>query len=106
MTFKTIVAEERHAIPSDWRRVLAKFPDDLRDAWEERAAIIQYDGQEPRPTAERRAFECITRAYEEAAALLRAHLHSATHVECGRVGETSAMAARGRLGTAAQGECH
>ena len=77
MTFKTIVAEERHAIPSDWRRVLAKFPDDLWDAWEERAAIIQYDGQEPRPTAERRAFECITRAYEEAAALLRDHLDSA-----------------------------
>ena len=77
MTFKTIVAEERHAIPSDWRRVLAKFPNDLWDAWEERAAIIQYDGQEPRPTAERRAFECITRAYEEAAALLRDHLDSA-----------------------------
>lgn len=77
MTFKTIVAEERHAIPSDWRRVLAKFPNDLWDAWEERAAIIQYDGQETRPTAERRAFECITRAYEEAAALLRDHLDSA-----------------------------
>ena len=77
MTFKTIVAEERHAIPSGWRRVLAKFPNDLWDAWEERAAIIQYDGQEPRPTAERRAFECITRAYEEAAALLRDHLDSA-----------------------------
>jgi hypothetical protein len=77
VTFKTIVAEERHAIPLEWRRVLAKFPNDLWDAWEERAAIIQYDGQEPRPTAERRAFECITRAYEEAAALLRDHLDSA-----------------------------
>lgn len=82
MTFKTIEAEERHAIPADWRKVLAKFPDDLRDAWEERAAIIQYDGQEPRPTAERRAFECIASAYEEAAALLWAHLQVSADPSC------------------------
>jgi hypothetical protein len=96
VTFKMIVVEERYAIPSDWRRVLAKFPDDLREAWEERAAIIQYDGLEPRPTAERRALECITRAYEEATALLMAHFPTSPHAECGPVGETSAMAAGGR----------
>ncbi len=61
-------------IPPDWRSVLSLFPDDARDAWEERAAIIQYDGREPRPTAERRAFECIVDAYEEAGRALRAHL--------------------------------
>jgi hypothetical protein len=97
VTFKMIVVEERYAIPTDWRRVLAKFPDDLRDAWEERAAIIQYDGREPRPTAERRAFECVTRTYEEATALLMAHLPISPHTECGPVGETSAMAAGRRL---------
>ncbi len=76
MFVRTIIAEEKIPSPSDWRAILARFPDDLRDVWEERAAIIQYDGGEPRPTAERRAFECITHAYEEAAALLRDHLDS------------------------------
>ena len=62
------------AIPPDWRSVLALFSDDARDAWEERAAIIQYDGREPRPTTERRAFQCVVDAYEEAEQALRAHL--------------------------------
>ena len=52
----------RRFIPSDWRSVLATFPEDIRDAWEERAAIIEFDGREPRPTAERRAFECVVGA--------------------------------------------
>lgn len=85
MTFKVtvrVVPGESAPVPADWRSVLAKFPPALLDAWEERAAIIQYDGQEPRPTAERRAFDCIVRSEEEADALLRAHIAVAT----GRVG--------------------
>jgi hypothetical protein len=35
------------------------LPPDVREAYEERAALIEYDGGEPRKTAERRAFECI-----------------------------------------------
>jgi hypothetical protein len=61
----------REPIPPDWRSFLARFPHDVREAWEERAAIIQYDGGEPRPTAERRAFECIVSDYVEARAILR-----------------------------------
>jgi hypothetical protein len=60
----------REPIPPDWRSLLARFPTDVREAWEERAAIIQYDGGEPRPTAERRAFDCIVSDYAEARAIL------------------------------------
>jgi hypothetical protein len=60
--------------PRDWREILAEFPEEIRDAWEERAAIIEYDGREPRPTAERRAFECIVDQFESAAAILRARI--------------------------------
>jgi hypothetical protein len=48
-------------LPSDWRRWLDALPEDLRDAYEERAALIEYDGGEKRATAERRAFECVLR---------------------------------------------
>lgn len=58
------------SVPKEWRAILAQFPQDVRDAWEERAAIIEYDGREPRPTAERRAFECIVGEFEEAAIIL------------------------------------
>jgi hypothetical protein len=61
-------------IPSDWRDVLLRFSSDIRDAWDERAAIIEYDGNEPRPTAERRAFECIVGHFREAEQLLQAHV--------------------------------
>jgi hypothetical protein len=71
-------------IPTDWRRILAKFPEDIRDAWEERAAIIQYDGCEPRPTAERRAFECVVGQFEVAARLLRDHVAIPTARAAGR----------------------
>jgi hypothetical protein len=37
---------------------VAGWPDDLRDDFEERAAIIEYDGREPREVAERRAYGC------------------------------------------------
>ena len=66
-------SDARTIIPQDWRSVLAEFPEDIRDAWEERAAIIEYDGREPRPTAERRAFECVLEQFEEAQTVLRAH---------------------------------
>jgi hypothetical protein len=46
-------------LPPDWRIWLDLLPDDLRDAYEERAALIEYDGGEKRRTAERRAFECV-----------------------------------------------
>ncbi len=62
--------EVRTVIPADWRDRLAAMPEHVREAWEERAAIIEYDGCEPRPTAERRAFECMIEQFAEARALL------------------------------------
>ena len=62
----------RSLIPTNWRIVLDAFPPHLLEEWEERAAIIQYDGGEPRPTAERRAFECIIHGFAEAQELLNA----------------------------------
>ena len=64
--------DDVRSVPHEWRAILAKFPEEVREAWEERAAIIEYDGREPRPTAERRAFECIVEQFEEAASILRA----------------------------------
>ncbi len=46
-------------LPSNWRRLLDALPPDVREAYEERAALIEYDGGEKRRTAERRAFECV-----------------------------------------------
>jgi hypothetical protein len=46
-------------LPSHWRRLLDALPPDVREAYEERAALIEYDGGEKRKTAERRAFECV-----------------------------------------------
>jgi hypothetical protein len=46
-------------LPSHWRRLIETLPPDVRDSYEERAALIEYDGGEPRKTAERRAFECV-----------------------------------------------
>jgi hypothetical protein len=63
---------ETTTIPRDWRKLLDAMPDQVREAWEERAAIIEYDGCEPRPTAERRAFECMLDQFEEARAVLAA----------------------------------
>jgi len=50
---------EGSPLPTDWRDWLDLLPDDLRDAYEERAALIEFDGGEKRRTAERRAFECV-----------------------------------------------
>ena len=50
-------------LPTNWRRLLAEMPEDFRDAYEERAALIEYDGGEKRRTAERRAFECMWMQY-------------------------------------------
>lgn len=46
-------------LPADWRVLLDLLPEDLRELYEERAALIEYDGGEKRATAERRAFECL-----------------------------------------------
>jgi hypothetical protein len=46
-------------LPADWRALLDLLPEDLRETYEERAALIEFDGGEKRATAERRAFECV-----------------------------------------------
>jgi len=46
-------------LPADWRALVDSLPEDLRELYEERAALIEYDGGEKRATAERRAFECV-----------------------------------------------
>ncbi|MCI4679348.1 hypothetical protein K9U39_14550 [Rhodoblastus acidophilus] len=46
-------------LPADWRALLDLLPENLRELYEERAALIEYDGGEKRATAERRAFECV-----------------------------------------------
>lgn len=45
-----------------WRVEVEKWPPDMRDTWEERSAIIEFDGGFPRPEAERRAYEIVRRA--------------------------------------------
>jgi hypothetical protein len=59
-------------LPSDWRAWLDRLPEDLRDAYEERAALIEFDGGEKRRTAERRAFECVVWRDEAARTFLDA----------------------------------
>ena len=59
-------------LPADWRRLLAELPEDLLDLYEERAALIEYDGGEKRKTAERRAFECVIGQSEAAAGIYAA----------------------------------
>jgi hypothetical protein len=51
---------------ADWRDLLDELPEDWRDLYEERAALIEYDGGEKRATAERRAFECVMMQAEAA----------------------------------------
>ena len=58
-------------IPRNWRAMLAELPEGMKEAWEERAAIIQYDGGEPRSTAERRAFECVVQDFADIPAILK-----------------------------------
>lgn len=50
---------------SDFRRAIEHWPPDWRDAYEERAAIIEFDGRERRAKAEYRAYWCIKQAMEE-----------------------------------------
>jgi hypothetical protein len=59
-------------LPANWRRLLAVLPEEARDLFEERAALIEFDGGEKRKTAERRAFECVIGQNAEAAALFDA----------------------------------
>lgn len=51
------------------RRTIAGWPEDLRDLWEERAAVLEYDHGLPRLVAERRAY-LIVRDANEAAVLM------------------------------------
>jgi hypothetical protein len=44
-----------------WRTELAHWPPDWREAWEERAAIMEYDANLPRDEAEKLAFEDVKR---------------------------------------------
>jgi hypothetical protein len=55
----TVHAGGGRPLPRNWRSLLAHLPEDLRDLYEERAALIEYDGGEKRASAERRAFECV-----------------------------------------------
>jgi hypothetical protein len=54
----TIHAGGAAPLPADWRRILDLLPAEWRERYEERAAMIEFDGGEKRATAERRAFEC------------------------------------------------
>jgi len=51
---------------------VALWPQDLREAWGERAAIMEYDGGLPRPAAERRAYEIVRTAHEAALLMAKA----------------------------------
>jgi hypothetical protein len=66
----TLHSGDARPLPADWRTLLDLLPEDLRDLYEERAALIEYDGGEKRATAERRAFECVM--HEAQAAFLPA----------------------------------
>jgi hypothetical protein len=57
--FLTLHSGGARPLPSDWRALLDLLPEDLREIYEERAALIEYDGGEKRAAAERRAFECV-----------------------------------------------
>ena len=54
-----VVDGDARPLAADWRRALDHLPEAWREFYEERAALIEYDGGEPRATAERRAFECV-----------------------------------------------
>jgi hypothetical protein len=43
----------------DHMQIIATWPEDMRDQWEERAAIMEHDAQLGRSVAERKAFEDI-----------------------------------------------
>jgi hypothetical protein len=43
----------------NWQEQLAAWPEEWRDLWEERASIMEYDGNLARDDAERQAFELL-----------------------------------------------
>lgn len=71
-----VTAEDRRALQAGlevlWRSVVAGWPEDLRADFEERAAIMEFDGGLPRPMAERRAYQ-IVRSAEAVARLIRSN---------------------------------
>ena len=52
-----------------WRQEIERWPPALRDEWEERAAILEYDAGRRRPAAEARAYILIWRVHEVEALL-------------------------------------
>ncbi len=58
-------------IEVSWRPEIERWPQTLRDEWEERAAIIEFDGGEPRPVAERAAYIIVREAHEVEAIMRR-----------------------------------
>jgi hypothetical protein len=44
-------------LPLTWQEQIAKWPEEWRDRWDERAAIMEFEGDLPREEAERLAFE-------------------------------------------------
>lgn len=62
---------------------VAQWPQDFRDEWEERAAILEYDAGETRPVAERRAYEIVREAHQAELLMVEAqnkHLSSRSTV--------------------------
>jgi len=53
------VLERSKTSPLSWREELSTWSEDLRDWWEERAALMEYDGGLPREEAEFQAFESV-----------------------------------------------
>jgi hypothetical protein len=47
------------ASDGDWRSRISGWPDALREDWEERSAIMEYEAGLDREAAERGAFECV-----------------------------------------------
>ena len=48
----------------DWRAELASWPDEWREEWAERAAIMEIEARNPRPEAEIMAFEAVKKNKE------------------------------------------
>ena len=67
--FRTTGQETRDIKPGPasaggaWRRTLEGWPEDLKESWEERAAIMEYEGGLSRKSAEESAFRAVARGH-------------------------------------------
>jgi hypothetical protein len=57
---------DRAVVGFEVLEAVARWPEDLRNEWAERASIIEYDGGEPRLVAEQQAYEIVRTAHEAA----------------------------------------